>query len=148
MHEQHRILEFQDASRYQCRIFTETMPADDIRNNTMLLQDLSGNDAHREDGRLCIGRQPQIPLRTLEAHLHDRVAQSLIRLFEQALGDIIMVKEILAHADRLRPLSWKYECEFIHLVSPLPKIICNPAGLPQSPVRFPSRYPGESHPPI
>ena len=110
MHEQDGILEVHDARGDERGVLTEAMAARDVRLDAVLFEDLVGDDAHREDGGLGVGRELQILGRALEAHLLDGIAERLIRLAEEFLRHVVLLAEILSHADGLRPLAWEYEC--------------------------------------
>ena len=91
------------------------MAAHDVRLYPVFLEQRIGDDAHREDSRLRIRRQLELLLRSLKAHILDGIAQSLVRLLEQALRRSRMLVEVLAHAHGLSTLSREYEGQFIHV---------------------------------
>ena len=103
------ILEVQNASCHQSRIFTQAMTTSNLWLNAIFFQNLIGNAANGQNSWLSISSQLQVLLRPLEAHLHDGIAKSLIGLLERLLCHIIVVIEILAHANLLCTLSWEYK---------------------------------------
>ncbi len=75
------------------------------------LQDSPGGDRRSQDRGLRDFRQPQFFFRTFEAQLRQLVAESFIGLFESLPGDGIFLRQFLAHADGLRALAGKEECD-------------------------------------
>ena len=90
------------------------MTARDLRLDAVFLEDLACDHADRENRRLRIRREAQIFFRPMEAHVHDGVAERLVRFAEQPLRHVILLMEILAHANLLGALSGEYECELVH----------------------------------
>ena len=109
MYQRYCILELQHSGCYQGRILAQAVTAGNLRLNAIFLQNFIGNAADGQDGWLSIGSQLQVLLRPLKAHLHDRIAQSLIGFLEHPLGNIIVVIEVLAHAYLLCTLSREYK---------------------------------------
>ena len=114
MDEEYGIGEVEHVGCDERRVFAKAVSARDLGLDSMLLEDLVCDHADGEDRRLRVRRQAQIPFRAIEAHLHDRVAERLVRLTKQFLRHIILLVEILAHADLLGALPREYECELVH----------------------------------
>ena len=80
----------------------------------MLLQHSAAGGAGGENSGLGVSGQLQVGSRTLEAHLSDGIAESIVSLFKNLSNNGILIVECLAHTNSLGTLSREYESDLAH----------------------------------
>ncbi len=77
----------------------------------LLLEQPAHRDAHRQDRGLRVFGQRQAIRGTVEDQIAQRLAERRIGFGKRLRADLELIGERLAHADRLRALSGKHECD-------------------------------------
>jgi hypothetical protein len=85
-HEAHRVGKFQPASRYERGIFTQTMPRNKGRLNSILREHAIRRHGGGQNRGLRVRRQLQRLLTAVEAQIGDRESQGFIRLVKHTPG--------------------------------------------------------------
>ena len=89
------------------RIFSQAVPGNEGRLQTLLRQHAKRSHRRRQNGGLSNFRQPKLLFRAFEAKLRELVAEGFVGFFEGLAGDGIFLGQFFAHADRLRSLAGK-----------------------------------------
>ena len=99
------------ARSHVCRILAEAVARHKTRLGDAALKNPQGRNRRGENRRLRDLGEPQLLFRSLKAYLRQLVAQRLVGFFKRLPRDGILLGEILAHADGLRSLAGKNECD-------------------------------------
>ena len=79
----------------------------------LLFQHAQSRDRSGKNRRLRDLGQTQLVLGSLEADLRELVARGLVGFLKSLAGDGIFFREVFAHADGLRTLAGKKQCDSI-----------------------------------
>ena len=108
-----RICERQGSRGHQCGKLAQRVAGAKVeRQIDRFTHRPQDSDRIGQDGRLRILGEREPIGRTLETDFGDRKAERLIGLFEDRAGAGKLAGQIAAHADALRPLTWKQQSGF------------------------------------
>ena len=113
------VLDAQRAGGGEGRIFAQRMAGDELRvarnvQPGFCFENAARREADRHQGGLRVGREGQFRLRPLEHQSGQVLPERTVHLGEYAPGRGVILRERLAHADRLRPLAGKHKSRLHH----------------------------------